>query len=132
MKLNPENICIRFPKKSAEVIRIFVECKSYINKYALDNNLTSKDISNIALDIISAEKFYKHEHSSNIHKTLANKLCSLSDDTRPHGEYLFNSLEEILGRSSRISIARNCIHQMLLEYYIPNLSYNNWKAYLTN
>ncbi len=132
MILTPENIKKHFPKQSAQVLKTFVECKAYINKYAIDNNLSPKDISDIAQDIINKKHYYNYKHSEVICNVIVDKICKLSNYTRPHGEFVFYTLDTILEGNDHLIIPQRCIHQMLLEYYIPNLSYNNWKAYITN
>ncbi len=134
MKLTFAHIANIFPEEfHQEIFDTFSDCKIFINTYSIENKLNYLDISRIAIDILDTDYYngsFKHKHSLTIFNTLSIKLNTLQESLSKHNAQFYLVMNKIIQAKSYLSVSTFIIYHMLMEYYIPHLSFNKWRKYL--
>ncbi len=114
-----------FPSDYDYIHKMFLDCKYFINTYAVINNLSKEEIDAIA-DTIFSTKF---SHKDNTHTTrifyILNFIVDNFFDIR--NLYFFDYLRNVLKLDDGQASMNVLVYYMLKQYYHPLVNYSTWK-----
>ncbi len=128
-----ENIAHNFPAGFHVVtMQIFIDYAKFINAYFIKNNLCSNDIIEICLDLKNIS--FNLLHTKRIHDYIIKHFRRQYDRFKNDNinfRFLLNNMlkNHYYYYLSQLGLEKTFIHLMLIEFYNPLISFNEWREY---